>query len=604
MSTVADEVAAPPRTLLRPAAALVQLSAAFALLLGTIAFVLVTQNASGGQAYVVAWAGAAMAAIVVGGLMPRGGLVAVLAAASIVAVFGAVIIALPADTLRSLLRILPASDVSMISNVLRIAAIVMFAAAALSLASIPQARRYHHALREAEANEAQASGSGTGVQISTPRIPSTRPAAPPPPPAPPALVGVPPPQIGASWNVGAPPPLRRPGEDARSAPGGATMPGSAGTTMPGWEPARGPIRTYTTMQLRAPEVEAASRRRVYFAIGGLAVGVGVGIGILVSSMTVPREIDDAAASSPRADRVTPGSDARSGSAGPASTVATMPTAQNAVTAPPIAAPPIPVQDHLETQHGLLAKADAHALANLATPTVIGWGIGADDVIDGRESYEAVLLELLADTPPDGFRVESRSVTIGGLGRHAWIAEELDLGTGDGRRRLAVTQLCAFAQGTWNTIAVHWAIPVADEIAERRAVLGTMPRLTPVTDLAQGGDQLGAVVRAMFASRTAFAAARSEREDAFNFGSAPGERVLGGARIRSLFGKLRAELGLRGGIRAIADDRVAAAALTVDFTHRTKAATEITQAFRVLAILVQEGDRWMIVQTQFSHPGPL
>ena len=65
--------------MLRLAGILTQMICASCLLLGTIAFVLVQQNKSGGSALVIAWAAAAMAGLVFGGLMARGALVAVIA---------------------------------------------------------------------------------------------------------------------------------------------------------------------------------------------------------------------------------------------------------------------------------------------------------------------------------------------------------------------------------------------------------------------------------------------------------------------------------------------------------------------------------------------
>ena len=118
------------------------------------------------------------------------------------------------------------------------------------------------------------------------------------------------------------------------------------------------------------------------------------------------------------------------------------------------------------------------------------------------------------------------------------------------------------------------------------------------------------MRAAFASRRAFADARSEHPDGFNFGSAPNERINGGAAIKRVFGKLRAEIRsttashrrrwrVGPGAEGRADGR-RSPPLNVDFTTQTRAATDLTQTFRVLAILLKEGADWRIVQTQWSH----
>ena len=122
------------------------------------------------------------------------------------------------------------------------------------------------------------------------------------------------------------------------------------------------------------------------------------------------------------------------------------------------------------------------------------------------------------------------------------------------------------------------------------------------------------MRTAFASKPSFVEARSARADAFNFGSAPGERIVGGAKIKAVFSRLRAGLQLSGGARVAAGGAwdpyqgdapwIGFAAVNIDFTSKTRAATDLTVTFRVLAILLREGDTWRIVQTQFSHAGPI
>ncbi|MBC7973402.1 MAG: hypothetical protein H7138_00340, partial [Myxococcales bacterium] len=108
-------------------------------------------------------------------------------------------------------------------------------------------------------------------------------------------------------------------------------------------------------------------------------------------------------------------------------------------------------------------------------------------------------------------------------------------------------------------------------------------------------------------------AGSERADAFNYGSG-GERVQGGATIQRIFTKLKARIRLHDGVR-VADGSawdpaqktapwIGWAVANVDFTSRTRAGTDVTQTFRVLAILIQEAGAWKIVQTQWSNGGPI
>ena len=47
------------------------------------------------------------------------------------------------------------------------------------------------------------------------------------------------------------------------------------------------------------------------------------------------------------------------------------------------------------------------------------------------------------------------------------------------------------------------------------------------------------MRTAFASKPSFVEARSGRPDAFNFGSASGERLKGGETIKKIFGRIKA-----------------------------------------------------------------
>ena len=267
------------------------------------------------------------------------------------------------------------------------------------------------------------------------------------------------------------------------------------------------------------------------------------------------------------------------------------------------------------QRGAIAKGDAHALAETLATNAFAFGIDGEDVVEGRDAIEGMLVKHLGDAPPGGFTVESKFTAIGGVQNHAWTAEDLELsGSGVPARRIAITQLAMFVDGRWTVVAMSWGTPVADATAERMAILGTLPRAQAVPNRHDGSDELDRAVRAAFASRRAFADARSEREDAFNFGSGPGEHVVGGAAIKRLFGRLRSELKPDGGVRVVAGSTwdpaqkaapyIGWAALDVAYTQKGQAATDVTQVFRVLAVMLREGDTWKIVQTQFSNAGPV
>jgi len=534
--------APPGRALLRLAGVLTQLTCGVCLLIGTIGLVLVQQNKAGSVAVVAAWLVTAMAGLVFGGLIYRGGVVSMVIAAAIDASFGVILIVLELGTLRQLLKILPASDVDTIGQALNVAGIVMASAGVLCLIALPQGVRFARWFRDAAA---------TRTAMSTAR-------------------GFPP-----------------------------------------------PVPAYGSVMIIPAEEAPASRRRLYMVLGGLAIGVGAGVGVLVST---PPELPEPAITKPAKRVVTP---SETGDAGVGSNQIA------ARTAPP-ETPAVDagvahdaradvrsadtVQRLLAAQRAALAKADPKLLAALFAPSVFAFGVDADEIAEGRDAVTTQLIVDLGEMPSTGFTISSTALTIGQERDHAWIAEELAVSAvGRPARTFAISELAAMINGTWQVVALHWAIPVTDATAQRLAILKTLPMPRAIPDRHDGGADLDAAVRAAFASRAAFADARSERPDAFNYGSG-GERAHGGAGIKRIFTKLKAQIRLRDGAR-VADGSawdpaqkaapwIGWAAVNVDFTARTRAATDVSQTLRVLAIMLKEGTTWKIVQTQWSNGGPI
>jgi SnoaL-like domain len=562
--------------LLRLAGVLTQLSCGACLLIGTIGLVLVQQNKTGGIGSVAGWLATAMAGLVFGGLIYRGGLVSMLVAAAIDAGFGIILITIEYDSLRKLLKILPSSDVATIGEGLHVAGYAMIGAGAICLLSLPQGIRFARWFRAAAA---------TRNAMSTAR-------------------GFPPPPV----------------------------------------PARG------SAYIIPAEDQPASRRRLYMVLGGLAVGVGAGVGVLVSSSRPPGSepsghVGSAVAGTGSA-KAPPGTGSAKAPPGTGSAKAPPGTGSNRVVplvtpqiearvpgdagidAPAVASKPpgdaggagvtskpaATVQGLVTAQRAAIATADARVLAGYLTTRVFGFGVDAGEVTEGRDAVAAQLARDLGDPPAGGFTVESKALSIGQERNHAWIAEELEVGApGREPRHLAITELAASIDGAWVVVALHWATPVADATAQRLAILKTLPVPQPIADRHDGAGELDRAVRAAFASRAAFAEARSERPDAFNYGSG-GERAHGGTGIKRIFTKLKAQIRIHDGARVVAGGTwdpaqqaapwIGWAAVNVDFTARTRAATDVTQTFRVLAIMLKEGADWNIVQTQWSNGGPV
>ena len=357
-------------------------------------------------------------------------------------------------------------------------------------------------------------------------------------------------------------------------------------------------------------------------LGGLAIVVGFGVGVLVSSPASPppasppspahtAAVVRAGAEPPRASASAVQPAARSGHAGDQADAGLGDAGSTVATTHP---PADTVQRLVAAQRAALAKLDRQALAGSLSPTVFGFGIDASEVAEGRDAVAAQLVRDLGEPPAGGFTVQSKALAIAEHRNSAWIAEELAVAAaGRAPRRLAVTQLAVVLDGRWSVVALHWAQPVDDATAERRAILGTLPSPRPIADQHDGSDELDRVVRAAFASRAGFVEARSQRPDAFNVGSG-GERGHGGDAIKRLFGKLKAQIRLRGGARVVAgsawdpaqrtDPWIGWSAVNVDFVSKTRAATEVTQTMRVLAIWLKDESGWKIVQTQWSNGGPI
>jgi hypothetical protein len=301
-----------------------------------------------------------------------------------------------------------------------------------------------------------------------------------------------------------------------------------------------------------------------------------------------------------------------------------------------------VQRLVAAERAAIAAADPKALADLVIPTVFGFGLDASEVAEGRDAVVAQLARDLGAPPAGGFAVESKALAIGQDRDAAWIAEELEVrAPGREPRRFAITELAAAIDGTWRIVALHWATPVDDATAERLATAGALPAPRPIVDRRDGVTELDRAVRVAFMNRLLFARASSERADAFNLGSG-GERARGGAAIKRVFGRLKAQIRVRNGARIVdgsawdpaqrAAPWIGWAALNVEFTAvpqrglapataepvgsdatpadeaappspSARAPAEITQTFRVLAIMLKEGTDWKIVQTQWSNGGP-
>ena len=263
-----------------------------------------------------------------------------------------------------------------------------------------------------------------------------------------------------------------------------------------------------------------------------------------------------------------------------------------------AAPEPPHVDELVTRfHAALAEAKPDDLALLFDAHAFAFGVEAHEVAEGRAAVVETLRHDIGPPPPRGFDVIARFTQIAHDADLAWIAEELKLGG----QTFEVTAVAGISDNAWTFVALQVAVAMPNDTAYRLARDGQLQTPDAIPDSHDESD-LAKAMREAFASKPSFVAARSARADAVNFGSAPGERMIGGDGIKKLFGKLRATMRLHDAVKVGPVGATGGwGAANVEFTDADRDGTQVTQTFRVLAAWVREGTDWRIVQTQFSNP---
>lgn len=271
-------------------------------------------------------------------------------------------------------------------------------------------------------------------------------------------------------------------------------------------------------------------------------------------------------------------------------IAVLPTLDAAPTDPP-------VEEVIARLHLALEHAKPDELALLFDSNAFAFGVESHEVVEGRDAVVAMLRHDLGDVPAKGFEVTSRFAQNGHEGDTGWVAEELEVGS----KTFVATAVVGLRDGAWSIAALHWAIAMSNEQAYRTGRDGTLETPDAIPD-AHDDSALAKAMRTVFASKPSFVAARSTRADAVNFGSAPGEHVLGGDNIKKIFARIKATIALHDAVKVgLVGSHGGWGAANVDFTDADKDGTQVTQTFRVLVAWVEETGGWRIVQSQWSNP---
>lgn len=269
-----------------------------------------------------------------------------------------------------------------------------------------------------------------------------------------------------------------------------------------------------------------------------------------------------------------------------------PPTATGVSAPDAAAVAPSLDDFVARVHDALAKPATAELALLFDPNAFAFGADAHDVAEGRDAVLAQLREDLGDSGT----VSVKFAQVGHDGDVGWFAEELKIGG----KTFVVSAVVGVHDNAWTIAALHWGVAMPNATAYRLAREGELSIPDAIPD-AHDESPLAAAMRTAFASKPSFVEARSARPEAFNFGSAPGERLKGGEAIRKIFARINASVHLHDAVVVgTLGERGGWGAANVDFTDADQDGTEITQTFRVLAAWVKEDAGWRIVLTQFSN----
>lgn len=381
--------------------------------------------------------------------------------------------------------------------------------------------------------------------------------------------------------------LRQWARDSQLQPGASTH----GTEMGFEDPVRrsaqtlpglGPAKLVPTQVIRID----GQRKGKPAIIIGVAVTL-IAIGIIVISATVGDKAEDTAVAAM-------GSASGSVNAGAASVpmtkVAEVEPAGSAAPVVDAALAPPALDDFVARFHDALTKPDD--LVALFDAGAFAFGADAHDVAEGRDAVIAQLREDIGEVD----KVSVKYAHVGHDGDVGWIAEELKVGGAT----FVVTAVTALHDNAWTIAALHWAAAMPNATAYRLAREGELSIPDAIPDT-HDDSELAAAMRTAFTSKPSFVAARSTRPEAFNFGSAPGERLKGGEAIRRIFGRIDATLRLHDAVKVEKlGERGGWGVANVDFTDQDKDGTEITQTFRVLVALVKEDAGWRIVLSHFSN----
>jgi ketosteroid isomerase-like protein len=263
---------------------------------------------------------------------------------------------------------------------------------------------------------------------------------------------------------------------------------------------------------------------------------------------------------------------------------------------------------LAAQEAALTAGDFATMATYLTPDATWVGPRAEQALAGRDAVKTALAGHLAGKKI-AVSASAPRVGLAADGRSAWASEDLSLTIGDDADQIP-TRLTAFLVDdgkVWKIAAEEFSVGVPNEKAFDLAAKGQLATPAALPDAAPPGTEaLVAAWKQGMADPVAWAKSFANRDDAFVYGSAPGENVSGGQAIQQTFADQSAKYKIKmeplGGLRAAvarsgASGYVAGnVALTVDSGD----GKTVTQEFRVMLVYLKDGASWRPVLAHFSN----
>jgi hypothetical protein len=250
------------------------------------------------------------------------------------------------------------------------------------------------------------------------------------------------------------------------------------------------------------------------------------------------------------------------------------------------------------ERAALKAADKGALAQLLAANAFGVGVQFDNLATSGEQTAAMIETMLGGPSEDITSTWSKIVRDRDV---AWIVDELEFTWNGKTKRLLTTQLASRDGTAWKIAAWHIAELVPNKRAFELAQAGRLPTPATITPQFDDDHQVHDAIEAAFVSREAYIAAFSDRADATGLGSAPGERMLGGAAVKKAWTNVPATIELVPGVAAgRVGNTVGWGAANVIYSLPNRG----SQTFRVFVVLAREKVGWRIVLAQWSNAGPL